>query len=486
MSELKQKTVIGMGWSAIDNIIGTGASFLIGLFLARLLSPEEFGVIGIITVFVAIVQLFVDSGFSQALIRKKDIKPSDYNTLFFFSIIVACICFVLVYFGAGYVAEFFEQPIVKPTMQVVGVTLILNALTIVQRVYLTRELDFKTQAIVTVVSTVLSGVIGIFFAFQGYGVWSLVAQIVSRGVFQVALLWLLSKWRPTLNWSSESFKEMFHFGYKLLLSSLIDTLFKNASYFVIGKFYSTRALGEYTRASQFSTVFSSNLINVIQKVSYPVLSTMQDDNTKLLTAYRKLVKSSMLISFSMMLAMAAVAKPMILILIGEKWLPAAYFLQIICLSEMFYPLHALNLNILNVKGRSDLFLRLEIIKKIIAIPMILVGIFFSIEAMLWSAIVVTLLCYLVNAQYSAKLIGYPISEQIKDILPSFIIASLVAVVVWSITLVQFNVYAMFALQIIIGIALTLFIYEKYKQSEYIEMRELILKMIAKIFKKNKQ
>lgn len=477
---LKQKTIKGMGWSAIDNIAGTGTTFLVGLVLARLLSPEEFGTIGLIMVFVAVVQLFVDSGFSQALIRKRRVSARDYSTLFYFGIVVASVCYLGVYFGAVYVADFFAQPIFEPLLKVIGLTLFFNAFTLTQRVVLTRALDFKTQAFVTIVSAVLSGGVGVTMAYMGCGVWSLAAQITFRSAVQSVLLWVWCKWRPGWVWSLASLKEMFFFGYKLLISALIDTLFKNVFYVVIGKFHSTKSLGEYTRANQFSTLFSANLLSIVQKVSYPVLSSIKDEPERLLGGYRKLIKTTMLATFALMLGMAAVAKPMILILIGDQWLPAVYYLQILCFSEMLYPLHAINLNILNVKGRSDLFLRLEVIKKIIAIPMILAGIFYSIDAMLWCGVGVSVAAYFVNAHYSARLIGYSIGSQVRDILPTFLVSVVVAGVMWSVMLLGWNLYLTLFLQLGLGLGLALIIYERLGLEEYLEIKTLSLQALNKI------
>lgn len=362
MSEsLKNKTVKGVSWSFIDNLASSGISFLVGLVLARLLTPSEYGIMAIITIFIAVSNSIVDSGFSNALIRKTDAKRVDYNTVFIFNLIVSAALYVVLFFLAPAISAFFREPLLVDVMRVIGWVLLINALAIIPRTLFVKDVNFKTQTKVSLIASLSSGVVGIGMAFSGMGVWSLVGQQLSRQLLNTLFLWVYCKWRPIWEFSVQSFKELFGFGSKLLLSGLLDTVFKEIYSLVIGRCYTAAQLGQYTRASQFNQIFSSNLTSVIQRVSYPVLSTIQDEPERLREAYRKVIKSTMLITFACMLGLAAVAKPLIVLLIGEKWLPAVGFLQIICFSGMLYPLHAINLNILQVKGRSDLFLRLEVI-----------------------------------------------------------------------------------------------------------------------------
>ena len=369
---LRHKTIHGVGWSFIDNISNSGITFLVGLVLARLLTPEEYGIMAMIAIFIAISNSIIDSGFSNALIRKTRIERVDYNTVFYFNLTVSILIYVLLHLAAPAISVFFKEPVLLAVIRVIGWVLIINALAIIPRTQFVRNVDFKTQTKVSLISSISSGVIGIGMALGGMGVWSLVGQQLSRQFLNTLFLWVYSKWHPVWEFSMKSFKELFGFGSKLLLSGLLDTIYKNIYYIVIGRFYTSAQLGQYTRAEQFNMIFSSNLTSVVQRVSYPVLSSIQEEPERLREAYRKVIKITMLITFACMLGLAAVAKPLILILIGEKWLPAVYFLQIICFSGMLYPLHAINLNILQVKGRSDLFLKLEIIKKIIAVGPIVV------------------------------------------------------------------------------------------------------------------
>jgi teichuronic acid exporter len=476
---LKNKAVHGAKWSFIDNIANYGVAFVVGLILARLLTPAEYGIMAMIAIFIAISNSIIDSGFSNALIRKVNIERVDYNTVFFFNLVVSVVLYVLLYATAPFISTFFKEPILVDVLRVIGWALIINALAIIPRTILVKRIDFKTQTKVSVISSVFSGLVGIGMALTGWGVWSLVGQQLSRQILNSLCLWVFCKWIPVWEFSVKSFKELFSFGYKLLLSGLLDTLYKNIYYVIIGRFYSPAQLGQYTRAEQFNTIFSSNLTGVVQRVSYPVLSSIQEDEERLYEAYRRVIKTTMLVTFACMLGLAAVARPLIIILIGDKWLPAVGFLQIICFAGMLYPLHAINLNILQVKGRPDLFLKLEVIKKIIAIGPIVIGVFYGIEYMLWGGVLTSFISYFLNSYYSAGLIHYPTSRQIKDILPVFVVSLIVAAIMWSLSWLNISVYVQLPLQIIVGGALAFVVYEKLRLPEYLEVKRLALSAFHK-------
>ncbi|WP_296122498.1 lipopolysaccharide biosynthesis protein [uncultured Bacteroides sp.] len=480
MSEsLKNKAVRGAKWSFIDNIANVGVAFLVGLVLARLLTPAEYGIMAMIAIFIAISTSIVDSGFSNALIRKVRIERIDYNTVFFFNLVVSIALYAILYAAAPAISDFFKEPVLTDVLRVLGWVLVINAFGIIPRTILVRNIDFKTQTKVSVISSVASGVVGISMAMTGWGVWSLVWQQLSRQFLNSLFLWLFCKWIPVWEFSVKSFKEMFNFGYKLLLSGLLDTVYKNIYYVVIGRFYNSAQLGQYTRAEQFNTIFSSNLTSVVQRVSYPVLSSIQEEPERLREAYRRVIKLTMLVAFACMLGLAAVAKPLIIILIGEKWMPAVVFLQIICFSGMLYPLHAINLNILQVKGRSDLFLKLEIIKKIIAVGPVAIGVFYGIEYMLWGGVLTSFIAYFLNSYYSAELIHYPTKEQLKDIFPTFAVSLIVAAAMWSLSLLDMPMYVLLFVQIVAGLALAFALYEKLQLSEYLEAKRMLLSVFPK-------
>lgn len=469
----------GVLWSFADNLANSGITFLVGLILARILSPSEFGLIGLISIFIAVSNTLVDSGFSSALIRKVKTLNSDFNTVFYFNLCLSLLLYSVLFFIAPQISRFFDAPILAPITKVMGFVLIINAFGIVQKTLLIKEVDFKTQTKISLSASLISGVIGISMALKDFGVWSLVGQQVSRQICTSILLWVFNTWRPSLEFSLKSFQELFGFGSKLLLSSLIDTLYRNIYYLIIGKFYSTQQLGFYTRADQFNQIFSSNLTAVVQKVSYPILCRIQNDEERLKRAYQRIIKSTMLVAFACMFGLIAIAKPLVMILIGEKWLPSVSYLQILCLAGVLYPLHALNLNILLVKGRSDLFLKLEIIKKGVAIIPIYLGIFHGIEVMLWGSVLVSMIAYLLNSCYSKKLIGYSNWKQLKDICPSLLISVLVASIMWVISFLNMSVWLILVLQCIIGLTSAIILYEIFNLSEYHELKRLVYMVIKK-------
>lgn len=484
MSEsLKNKTVKGVSWSFLDNIANQGISFLVGLILARILTPEEYGLIGIITIFIAVFNCIVDSGFSNALIRKNDATDTDYNTVFITNMVVSVALFLAFFWSAPFIADFFSQPQLEPLTQVMSCIVIINAFAIIQRTLLVKRIDFKTQTKVSLIASITSGIVGIGMAFSGYGVWSLVGQQISRQLLNTLFLWLYAKWYPKLQFSWNSFKELFGFGWKLLVSGLIDTVWREIYQIVIGKCYNAATLGQYTRAHQFGSIFSSNLTTIIQRVSYPVLSTMQDDKERMKEGYRRVIKVTMLVTFVLMLGLAAVSKPMIQVLVGDQWLIAAGFLPIICLQMMLYPLHAINLNMLQVQGHSDLFLKLEIIKKCVGFIPILLGIFINIYWMLWGSVGTGIFAYYLNSYYSGKFLNYSMKAQVKDILPSFGIAIVMALVTYAVSWLPLSPFILLPLQILVGASVTFALCEWRKLDEYKEIKRIAAPILKKITRK---
>lgn len=481
MQNIKQKAIKGVSWSFIESIANYGITFLVGVVLARLLTPEEFGLVGMVAIFVALSNTIVDSGFSSALIRKVNVKPVDYSTTFYFNMVLSVFLYVLLYLAAPSIGNFFNEPLLVDITRAIGVVLIINALGIVQRTILVKEVNFKKQTKISFVASLISGIVGIVMAMNEFGVWSLVIMQIMRQFINTMLLWLFNSWRPLLEFSKNSFKELFGFGSKLLASGVIDTLYNNVYYVVIGKFYTANQLGQYTRAKQFSTLVSGNITAVVQRVSYPVLSNIQgtEDGEKLKNAYQRIIKSTMLVTFTCVLGLAAVAKPLIVLLIGAKWIPSVVYLQILCFGAMLYPLHAINLNMLNVKGRSDLFLKLEILKKIIGVGPIVLGIYFGIELMLVGGVLSSFIAFFLNSKYSGKLINYSTKSQIKDVFPAFLIAFSTALLMWSITIVNLGTVITLVIQCLVGVILSIAMHEFIKLSEYVELKHIILSVIKK-------
>jgi len=421
-SDLKSITKKGLFWSFIERFGTQGVQFLFGIILARLLSPEAYGIIAMPMVFLGLAQVFVDSGFSAALVRKPDLTEEDLSTAFYFNVVVGIVCYLLLFGLSPLIAEFYNTPILSDLLKVTALTTLLNPLCIVQQTILTKKIDFKTQAKVSLLTTILAGIVGIYMAFNGYGVWSLVVQQVGAALGRVIALWKMSTWRPKTGWSSESFRYLWNYGSKMLTSGLLDTIYNNIYPIVIGKFYSADSLGVYTRAQHFAELPSSNVTGVLQRVTFPVLSAIQNEDDRLRRNYRQLIKLSAFVVFPLMALLAGIADPLIRILLGDKWIDAILLLQLICFARILYPLHAINLNLLQVKGRTDLFLKLEILKKMVGIAIMCYTIPRGLVTMATGLIISSFLCLILNTYYSGKLINVGYLTQMKDVFPMLIVS----------------------------------------------------------------
>lgn len=479
-ASLKDKTVIGVGWSAADAFLGQGFTFLVGLVLARLLSPDEYGLIGICTIFTIVLTGVVDSGFSNALIRKTDPTDDDYNTMFITNMSVSLLLYVILFFCSPLIASFFGRPELVSLVRAMGLILILQALSITQVTILTKRIDFRTKTKASVVAAVTSGVLGIGMAFAGYGVWSLVAQQLSNKLIYTVCLWFLNKWWPKLKFSVESFRYMWGFGWKLMASGLLNNIWNQLYQVVVGKFYSPATLGQYSRSKEYANLFSSNLTSIIQRVSYPVIAEMQDDIPRMVAGYRKIIKTTMFVTVIILISMAAVSEPFIYCLIGPQWNEAATYLPLICVSMTLYPLHAINLNMLQVQGRSDIFLILEIVKKVIAIGPICLGIFINIYWMLIGSIAAGIISFFLNSYYTGKKLGYSSWMQLKDIAPSYGLALLIALSVYFFKFLPLSNWIILLIQIAVGLIVLFLFCEKTKMEEYMEVKIIALQYISNL------
>ena len=417
---LKAKATRGLFWSSVDRFSSQGISFVFSIFLARILDISDYGIVAMIVVFMAVAQAFVDSGFSSALIRKPDLNEEDKSTAFYFNIVVGLTCYGILFIASPLIADFYGEPLLSPIIRVTGLSIIFNSLCVVQRALFTIAVDFKTQAIISLACTVISGAVGLVMAYNGYGVWALVAQSTISTFLNFVLLWLCSRWRPVTGFSKASFRYLFNFGSKLLASGLLDTLYNNAYPIVIGKFYNSAQLGLYSRAQSYASLPSSNITGILQRVTFPVLSLMQDDDERLALNYRRLLRVSAFVVFPLMVMLAAVAAPLIRVMITSKWDGCVGFLQILSLAMMWYPIHAINLNLLQVKGCSDLFLRLEIYKKILGVLILICTIPLGVTAMCWGLVVGSVFSLVMNTYYTGKLIKVGFFIQMKDLLPTLV------------------------------------------------------------------
>ena len=472
---LKKKTVKGLGWSALDNVARYGIQFAIGIVLARLLSPDDYGLLGLVGIFTVVCTAFVNGGFTTALIRKKDATDDDYNTVFICNLGMSLLLYAVTFLCAPLIANFFERQELTALVRVSSLGLIVGALGMVQQTRLTKRIDFKTQTKITLVASVVSGIVGIGMALTGFGVWALVWQQLVSQAITTLLLYVYNRWLPRLSFSAESFHDLFGFGWKMMVSILLDAVWKELTQVVVGKFYSPATLGQYTRAKHYAKLLSSNLTSVVERVTYPVLSSIQDDKQRMVSAYRRIIRTSMFITTVALFSLAAVSEPLIYCMIGPKWHEASTYLPLICITFSLYPLHAINLNMLQVQGRSDLFLGLEVIKRIISLAPLFVGAFVGIMPMLYVNMVVGIIAYFLNSHYSGRLLGYSSWMQMRDIAPSYALAISIALSVWFLKYLPLSYWIILPLQIAVGTVVFFSICELFKMKEYKEITDILKK-----------
>lgn len=474
---LKNKAIKGVGWSAADAFLGQGVTFFVGLLLARLLSPDEYGLIGICLIFTTVLNGIVDSGFSNALVRKREVTDRDYNTMFVTNMTISIVLYVILFVSAPFVSTFFQREELTALVRTTGLVLFFNALSITQVTILTKKIDFKTKTKASLVSAIVSGVVGVVMAFMGCGVWSLVAQQLSKQLIYTLCLWVLNKWWPKFTFYKDSFKYMWGFGWKLLVSGILNNVWNQLYQVVIGKCYTPSTLGHYTRANEYANLFSANLTSIVQRVSYPVLAEIQDDKERMVQGYRKVIKITMFVTAVCMVSLGAVSEPLIYTLIGTKWHEAATYLPLICISMSLYPLHAINLNILQVLGRSDIFLYLEIVKKCIGLLPIVIGVFCGIYYMLVVSIFTSIIGLYLNTWYTGKTLKYTFWRQLGDIAPSYFTAFIIALSVYFLKYLPLPFYVIMVIQIIVGFITGLVVSELLKLGEYMELKSILIKLI---------
>ncbi len=421
-SNLKSKTLLGFKWSFLDNIGKSGGQFIIGIVLARLLTPADFGLIGMITIFIVIGQSLTNSGFGQALIQKKNADNVDFSTVFYFNILASSTIYVLLFFGAPLIANFYNQPQLTSLIKVICLSFVIDAFGRIHNVHLEKELDFKAPSIVGIVSVAISGAVSITLAYTGFGVWALVANTIVRSTVATFLFWWVSKWRPLLSFSKNSLRQLFMFGSKIMIAGLMHSIFQNIYYLIIGKLFSAQSLGYYTRASQFKDLPILTITSVVQKVTFPVFSQIQDDDVKLISGYTKALRLLSAAVLPLMVFIIIGSRPLINLVLGEKWLPVVPYLKVMALYGWIYILHMVNNQVITVKGRSDYYLQLRIIDKVLIVISILITYRFGIMAMIYGQMGATILMYYVINFYLNKIIDIPILYQIKNVSPFFISA----------------------------------------------------------------
>ena len=477
MSSIASKSIHGIIWSAIERFSLQGVHFLIGVILARLLSPSDFGMIGMLSIFMSVSQTLIDCGFSNALIRQKNVSTEDYGTAFIINLSISIFAFATLFFAAPFVADFYNMPDLQPIMRVFSITLMINALFTVHKVRLTRKVDFKTQSKASLGSALVSGVFGIAFAYNGFGVWSLVYQSIINSVLNLVLMVVLLKWFPKPIFSKNSFRALFGFGSKLLVASIISSIYSNLYNIVIGKRYSASDLGFYTRADSLGNLPSQNVAGILARVTFPILSQLQDDSERLRSIYIKYLQISCFVIFPVMMGLAALAKPTIVLLLGEKWLPSVILLQILCFGLMLDPICNINLNLLYVKGRSDLVLKLEIIKKTIAVIILVISLPLGLVGLCVGRACYGVIATILNMTYTKNFIDLSIWGQAKLIFPSWFMSMVIAAGMYGLTLLNLDYLVQLIAGFCGGLALYLVFAYIFKVSA--------LDMLLKVVKRNK-
>jgi O-antigen/teichoic acid export membrane protein len=431
-ASLNSRTIGALSWSMTQEVTQRGLQFIIGIFLARLLGPEQFGLLAMLTVFIAVSDALLDSGFSSALIQRKEPTEADESSVFYFNIVIGFLLAGGLCLAAPLIAAFYHQPQLISLMRVLALVLVINSISVVQSALMVRRLDFKRQALISVASTAISGMVGLVMAWRGFGVWSLVGQQLAKGTIRSGLLWLLSPWRPKWLFRLSSLKALFGFGSGMVASIVLNNLFENLYLLVIGKLFSPVTLGFYTRAATLQTTVSQSLAAVANRVTFPVFSRLQDDPARLKRGLHRAMTTIALVQFPMLIGLAAVAKPLVLFLLTEKWAASIPYLQLLCFAGLLYPMHLLNLNVLIATGHTDLLLRLEIIKRLLVVVNISITFRWGVLAMVWGQVINNIIAYYLNSYFTRRLIGYSLAEQLRDLYPYLAASTVMGImVVWA-------------------------------------------------------
>ena len=417
---LKEKTISGFKWSFLDNVGKVGGQFVIGIILTRLLSPADFGLVGMLTIFIVIGQALTNSGFGQALVQKKDADLTDFSTVFYFNILASTFIYFIIYVCSPHIASFYNEPQLVLLTKVICLNFVINAFGLIQIVYLEKALDFKAPSIIGIVSVFVSGAVSIVLAYKDFGVWALVVNTVLRSLITTVLLWFVSKWRPVLIFSKKSLATMFSYGSKILLAGLLQSVFRNIYYLIIGRVFEAKSLGYYTRAAQFTELPVNTLTTVIQKVTFPVFSSIQNDTVKIVDGYTKVYRLLAFAALPLMAFIYITSEPLIEIVLGEKWLPVVPYLKLMCVYSWLYVFFTINNQIITIKGRSDFYLRIQIIDKVFIVLAIVLTYKYGISALIYGHMIATVLTFFVGCYFLKKIIAITLYSQLRNIFPFFV------------------------------------------------------------------
>ena len=472
---LKQKTIYGVAWSFVEAVFLKGLSFVAMVFLARWLGPIDFGLMGMIAVFIGIGTSLVNSGMTSSIIRTKNAGDADFTTVFYMNMGMSLLVYAIMYYLAPYIAAFYGQEVLIDIIRVYSLVFIISAFSAVQLAILNKEMRFKRIMLLNAPSIIIGVSVGLFLGYNNYGVWSIISMYMTSQIILSLLLWITGSWKPSLNFSKEKLKYHYNFGYKIMLSGLLDTVFKNSYQIIIGKFFPVQTLGHYERAKRFNDYPSVTITGILGKVTYPMLAQLQDDTARLSKIYRRLLRMAFFIIAPLMLGLAAMAEPLFAMVLGPEWVPAVPYFQILSLAAILHPIHAFNVNVLKVYGRSDLFLKLEVFKKAILTLALIIGFQFGVIGLVWSSVFTSIISLAINMYYSSKLIDYSTKRQFLDMLPILLLASLTFLLMYYSVylLIDYSNIIQLTFVSLIGITFYLLIHSFFKVSPLYDLVTII-------------
>ena len=471
----------GLIWRFLERCGAQGVALIVSLVLANILDPDLYGTIALVTVFTTIMQVFVDSGMGNALIQKKDADDLDFSTVFYFNITVCVLLYGIMFLAAPLIAHFYNMPELTPVVRVLSLTLVISGVKNVQQAYVSRNLMFRKFFFATLGGTIGAGIIGIWMALEGYGVWALVAQHIFNATLDTIILWITVKWRPKKMFSMKRLKGLFSYGWKLLVSALLDTGYNNLRSLIIGKLYTSADLAFFNRGKQFPNLIVTNINTSIDSVLLPTMSKAQTDKNRVREMTRRAIKTSTYLMMPIMVGLAVCAEPLVKTVLSDKWLPAVFFLRIFCFTYAFYPIHTANLNAMKAMGRSDLFLKLEIIKKVVGLIALVSTMFISVEAMALSLLATSVLCQIINSWPNRKLLDYGYRKQLMDILPQIAISLLMGAIVFSVSFLDLHEIVTLVIQVPLGAVVYILLSKVF----HVDSFEYVMGIIKGFKNKNK-
>jgi len=474
LADLKSKSIKASVWSSIDSLSQQGLRFVITMMLARLLTPSDFGVVGMLAIFIGLSLAFVESGFPFALIQQKEIFEIDISSVFYFNIAMGLLCAVLLSMAAPSIAAFYHIPVLKPLTWLISANLFIGSLGSVQNTLLIKELNFKKICMISISSTIISGIVALILAWRQYGIWSLGIQTILATTITTILLWTWSSWRPRLIFSIQSIRKLFKYSSYILFTVLADVLYTRLSTIVIGKWYSASDLGFFTRADQTQQLPGGLILRSISRIAFPVFAAARDDKVMLKAGIKKAITATMFINIPLMFGLVVTAKPLILILFGNQWVPCVPYLQILSIGGILLPVDVMNMNVLIAQGHSDLLFRLTLIKKLVGIVLVGIACFFSISAIAWSVAVAGIVCFFINAHYTGTILGYGAYKQLRDVSPYLVGSIVMATSSLAVNLFTINgPFVLVLLQVAVGLIVYLLFCYIFKLNEFVAMLHLI-------------